>query len=144
MPRGRPSSYKPEFPEQARELTLLGATNDDLARFFKVAGSTIDKWIKEKPEFSGAVKEGRERADAMVAQRLFARAMGYEHEAVKIVADAKTGSVVQVPYTERFAPDTTAAIFWLKNRRPDLWRDRKETELSGKDGGPLVVEIASL
>jgi hypothetical protein len=76
-------------------------------------------------------------ADAEVAERLYRRALGYEHSSVKIFADPKTGAQLVVPYTERFPPDTTACITWLKNRRPDLWRDR--TEVTGKNGGPVLV-----
>ncbi len=68
--RGRPTVYRGEYVEQARKLCLLGATNEDLAGFFEVVVSTIDKWIAEKPEFSGAIKEGREIADARVGERL--------------------------------------------------------------------------
>lgn len=138
MPAGRPSSYRPEFAKQAYNLCLLGATNDDLAKALGVAGSTIDLWIAENEEFSGSVKSGREEADAKVASRLFSRACGYKHQAVKIVADAKTGAEHIVPYTERYPPDTVAAIFWLKNRRPELWRDRQE--ITGKDGKDLIPE----
>jgi hypothetical protein len=114
---------------------MLGATNEDLAKFFKVAVSTVSKWLDEIAEFSDAIKEGREAADAQVARRLYERATGYEHKAVKIVADAKTGAEHIVPYTEHYPPDTTAAIFWLKNRRPDLWRDEKKltAEVNVKD-----------
>ena len=58
MARGRPSSFKLEYIDLARKFCLLGATNADLARAFDVAVSTIDKWIAENPDFSGAVKEG--------------------------------------------------------------------------------------
>jgi hypothetical protein len=47
---------------------------------------------------------------------------------VKIVADAKTGAEHIVPYTEHYPPDTTACIFWPKNRRRDKWRDKHEIE----------------
>jgi hypothetical protein len=46
-----------------------------------------------------------------------------------------------VPYTEHCPPDTTACIFWLKNRRPDLWREKVLTEVSGPDGGPIPTQI---
>ena len=129
MAAGRPSKYKPEYADLARKFGLLGATNDELARMFEVATSTIDKWIAEIPEFSGALKEGREVADQTVADRLFKRATGYEHQAVKIMA--YEGVSFEHEYIEKYPPDTTAAIFWLKNRRPDLWRDKTETEVSG-------------
>jgi hypothetical protein len=137
---GRPSKYKPEFTEQAKKLCRLGATDADLAKFFLVAESTLHLWKTEHAEFSEALKEGKEMADAEVADKLFKRATGYSHEAVKIVA-SPDGRQVQVPYTEHYPPDTTAAIFWLKNRRPDLWRDQKvidatvthKTELTDAD-----------
>lgn len=138
--RGRPTAYREEYADQAFKLCLLGATNADLARFFAVAPSTIDRWIATEPDFSGALKAGKEEADARVAKSLYRRALGYSHRAVKIVADAKTGAEHTVPYTERYPPDTTAAIFWLKNRRPDLWRDRQSHEHTGKDGGPIATE----
>lgn len=123
---GRPSVYRDEFPDLARKFCLLGATNDDLARNFDVVTSTIDKWISEKPEFSGAIKAGREEADANVADRLYARALGYSHPAVKIFNTA--GIVTEVPYTEHYPPDTAAAFIWLKNRRPEKWRDKVEVD----------------
>src|SRR5690349_17441895 len=92
---GRPTLYRDEYPEQARKYCLLGATNADLARLFDVAGSTIDKWIAEIPAFSGAVKAGREEADAKVAESLFRRATGYVNpNAVKIFMPAGAASPV--------------------------------------------------
>ena len=138
MPGGRPSKYKPEYADLARKFGLLGATNDDLARMFEVDPATIDRWIASKPEFCGALKEGREVADQTVADRLFKRATGYEHPAVKIMA--YEGQSWEHAYIEKYPPDTTAAIFWLKNRRPDLWRDRHETTVNAGDG--LVETLA--
>jgi transposase-like protein len=140
---GRPTAYKTEYSKQAYHLALLGATNADLARAFDVAPSTIDLWIKNNPEFSGSLKRGKEEADATVAKSLFRRALGYSHKAVKILTVAQGGNmgsaVEEVPYIERYPPDTTAAIFWLKNRRPDLWRDKIDHEHGGKDGAPITV-----
>ena len=65
--------------------------------------------------------------------------MGYSHEAVKIFNDG--GQPLIVPYTEHYPPDTTAAIFWLKNRRPEQWRDKSQQELSGPGGSPLVPVV---
>ena len=141
MPAGRPSKYDPAFVEQARKLCLLGATNDDLARFFGVGGGTIDRWIESNEEFRGALKEGRDEADTRVAERLYSRALGYSHDAVKIFMPSGADAPVYAPYTEHYPPDTTAAIFWLKNRRPDLWRDVQRQEHTGKDGGPIATTI---
>jgi transposase-like protein len=138
---GRPTVYREEYVRQAHNLCLLGATNPELARALGVSDSSIDKWIAEIPEFSSAVKAGREEADAKVASRLYARACGYEHEAVKIFADVKTGAEQIVRYTERYPPETVAGIFWLKNRQPSRWRDKQDHEHTGKDGGPVELAV---
>lgn len=128
----RPSKYNPDYPKQAQKLCRLGATDKELADFFGVAESTLNKWKEDYPEFSESLKEGKALADAEVADKLYKRATGYEHAAVKIVANANTGQEHIVNYTERYPPDTTAAIFWLKNRRPDLWRDKTEQKIEGE------------
>ena len=123
---GRPTSFKPEFVEQARKLAMLGATDREAAEFFEVAESTLYLWKHTQPEFSEALKVGKETADARVEQSLYRRALGYTHDAVKIMmAD---GVPIVEPYVERYPPDTTAAIFWLKNRKPEQWRDKTTVE----------------
>ena len=129
MPGGRPTKYQDDYPEQARKLCLLGSTNAQLAEFFEVDVSTIDKWIAEKPEFSGSIKEGREVADAEIANSLYHRGKGYSHKAVKIFLHK--GKPVIVDYIEHYPPDTAAAFIWLKNRRRLDWKDRHSD-----DGNP--------
>lgn len=136
---GRPTKYKAEYAEQARKLCLLGSTDADLADFFEVPESTINNWKKAHPEFMESIKKGKAIADATVADRLYKRATGYEHQAVKIFNNG--GEKMVVPYTERFAPDTTAAIFWLKNRQPASWRDRQHTEHSGSVGYTIQTAV---
>lgn len=144
---GRPSKYEPVFAEQARKLCELGATDLEIANFFDVAVSTVNAWKVTYPEFSEALKRGKEVADDLVEERLFARATGYSHDAVKIFMPKDAAEPVYAPYIEHHAPDVTAAIFWLKNRRPDKWRDRQQHDhthgveasllefLAGHDGG---------
>lgn len=136
----RPSKYKPEFAEQARKLCLLGATDKELSDFFEVSESTLNLWKQEHKEFSESLRAGKSEADAEVAEKLYRRALGYSHDAVKIVADARTKEEHIVHFTEHYPPDTTAAIFWLKNRQRDKWRDKSERELTGADGGPIQTE----
>jgi len=135
---GRPSSYMPEFAKQAVKLCELGATDEDLADFFEVSIRTIANWKTNFPEFLQALKSGKEAADDRVERSLYQKAVGYTHDAVKIFQHQ--GTIVEAPYREHIAPDTTAAIFWLKNRRPDLWREKQQHEHSGPEGGPMVVE----
>ncbi len=140
--RGRPSVYRPEYAKQAYLHCLLGATDVQLAELLGVSVPTIDKWKQSKPEFLQALKDGKERADANVAQSLYRRALGYSHKAVKILTVARGANlgseVEQVPYVERYPPDTAAAIFWLKNRQGGTWRDKMEQEFVG---GPLTVSV---
>jgi len=129
MTTGRPSKYKPEFAGQAAKLCALGATDPQLADFFEVALSTISLWKVQHQEFSDALKLAKEEADAKVEQSLYRRALGYEHDETDIrVVDH---AIVQTPMRKIYPPDTTAAIFWLKNRKPAQWRDKGETVLSG-------------
>lgn len=135
MAGGRPSNYKTEYAEQAYKLCLLGATDKEMADFFGVSEVTFNAWKKNHPEFLKSLKEGKESADANVASRLYQRAMGYSHPEDKIFND--NGEPLIVPTIKHYPPDTTAAIFWLKNRRKDQWRDKQDMELTGKDGGPI-------
>lgn len=134
---GRPSSYKPEYAKRAAELCANGATEAELADEFGVSITTLRNWKAVHGEFLAALKINKEAADHRVEVSLYQRAMGYEHEEVDI--RVVNGEIVQTPITKFYPPDTTAAIFWLKNRKPAEWRDRQE--LTGAEGKPLVPEM---
>lgn len=140
MAGGRPSKYKPEYAKKAEKLCLLGATDEDLADFFEVGIRTISNWKAQHPEFLQALKTAKEAADERVERSLYHRAVGYSYDAVHF--SSFQGSVTETPYREHCPPDTTAQIFWLKNRRPDQWRDKQIQEVTGADGAPLVVQWA--
>ncbi len=135
--RGHPTDYQPDHCEQVERLCKLGLTDTELADFFEVHVDTFYEWKKVHPDFSEAIKNGKERADAKVAEKLFRRAMGYSHEAEKVFCDVKTGTEQIVKYTEHYPPDTVACIFWLKNRQRRIWRDRHDLEHTGKDGASI-------
>ena len=136
---GRPSKYKPEFASQAAKLCLLGATDAQLADFFEVSVSTVNLWKVQHSEFSESIRVPKEQADERVEQSLFRRAMGYEHDEVDIKVVDK--EIVMTPIRKYYPPDTTAMIFWLKNRQPDQWRETKAVELTGAQGGPLGFQM---
>jgi len=121
---GRPILYKAENGELARKFCLLGATNEDLAGLFDVAVRTIDNWIATIPEFAAAVQQGRDIADAAVVQSLHSRATGYSYETEKIFH--YRGDVRKVLHTVHYPPDTTACMFWLRNRRRRHWLEKAE------------------
>lgn len=132
---GRPSAYKPEYCSQAAFLCAkYGATDEELAEFFGVNKATITRWKSGHVEFCASLKEGKQSADARVERSLFERATGYSHPAVKIFNDE--GAPLIVPYTEHYPPDTTACIFWLKNRQPARWRDKTEHGIEVVAGVP--------
>ena len=126
---GRPTKYKPEYNALAYRYCLLGATDDDLAQFFGVTEKTVIGWRKDYPAFSQSVLDGKVVADAKVAESFYKRAIGYEHQEDKIFCTQ--GEVTTVSTTKRYPPDEKACLNWLKNRQPDKWRDKRETELSG-------------
>lgn len=127
---GRPTDYKDEYNDLAYKFCLLGATDTDLASFFDVCEATINNWKKEYPEFLESIKKGKFQADANVADRLYQRALGFEHDSEEIkVVD---GDIERVPVRKVYPPDPTSAIFWLKNRQPDKWRDKQDIDHTTK------------
>lgn len=134
---GRPTAYRAEYARQAKKLCLLGATDAELADFFEVSIRTIDGWKVRHGEFLQALKAGKDEADNRVERSLYQRATGYTHDAVKIFMPAGAKSPVYAEYREHVPPDTTACIFWLKNRRREEWRDKIDHQHAGADGGPI-------
>jgi hypothetical protein len=113
--RGRPTLFKPAYIQQAYDYcAVFGASDKQLAEYFKVTESTLNLWKLQHPEFSESLKRGKDEFDTQnVEKSLLKRAMGY-------TLDGK-----------HYPADTTACIFWLKNRQPDKWRDKQELEHSG-------------
>lgn len=124
----RPTEYREAYAEGARKLARLGATDAEIADFYGVDVRTIYRWKNTHDAFCQALKSGKEEADDRVERALYHRAVGYEQEEVKIFMPAGAEKPVYAPYIAKIAPDTTAAIFWLKNRRKDEWRDRQEVD----------------
>lgn len=132
MPGGRPTEYKKEYCLAAEAFAMLGMTDKQIAEKFKVTETTLNNWKNKHPEFVESLKKGKEEPDDKVERSLFERATGYVNKnAVKIFMPANAPEPIYAPYEEHVAPDVTAQIFWLKNRRPDRWRDKQDLNLSG-------------
>lgn len=146
---GRPTDYRPEFCEQAEKWSWLGATNEKMAEFLKVTTSTFKLWMATYPDFSAAVKKGREDADAAVVKSLYQRANGYtvtevteDHTKVKPVdgsvsVDEEGELAQEIEYKpivrvtkKHIAADPASMIFWLRNRKPQEWREKKELDVN--------------
>jgi hypothetical protein len=125
--------WKDEFVAQARKVAQLGATDPEIAECLGISLSTVTRWKVQRKNFAEAMRVGQEIADDRVVRSLYQRAVGYTHEITKLV----DGAFVTV--IEHLPPDPTSCIFWLKNRRRDEWRDRKE--VTGADGGAIESKV---
>lgn len=132
----RPTAYKPEFSRIAQKMTRLGATDIEVAEALGVNIRTLYRWRASNKEFCHALKVGKEEADDRVENSLYTRATGYEHEETHV--SNYQGVITLTHLVKYYPPDATSMIFWLKNRRPDRWRDKQDYEHSGS------VEIASI
>jgi transposase-like protein len=105
-----------------------GLIDTQIAENIGIVPSTLYEWKKKYPEFSEALKAGKEVADAQVFNALHQSAIGFHYleEAV-----TNTGEVVTVKKYSK--PNVTAQIYWLKNRVPDDWRDKQEIEQINKN-----------
>lgn len=124
------SKYRKEFAAQAEELCILGATDMELADFFKVDVRTIYNWKHSHPAFFQALRTGKEACDDRVERSLYQRAIGYEQAAVKIFMPAGAEKPVYAEYREAIPGDVGAAKLWLTNRRGDVWREKSEVAVT--------------
>lgn len=144
-PKGKPNvPYKPEYAAAAQEMAEQGAIDKEMADAFGIKHSTFYKWRSAHPDFAKALIAGKEAADNRVERSLYQRAVGYMHPETDIrVLD---GKVVKTPMLRHYPPDTTACIFWLKNRRPNEWREKSQVDNVSSDGSmtPKVMTLAEL
>ncbi len=143
--RGRPTLYQAAYAAQARRLALLGQTDAEMAVFFGVDERTINRWKKAHPEFCQSLKAGKDEADARVAESLYQAAIGGGAiTETKVQADADGKIIGRTTETKQVPANTTAMIFWLKNRQPDKWRDRIEHQADVTVSGPGGDELLRL
>ena len=113
-----------------------GLTDEQIAHNIGVAYSTFREWVDKYPAFSAALKKGKAPVDIEVENALLKRALGFEYEEVTTeIFDLPDGEQRKhIKKTRKLVvPDTVAAFIWLKNRRPDKWRDRRETGIDASD-----------
>ncbi|WP_291563694.1 MULTISPECIES: helix-turn-helix transcriptional regulator [unclassified Clostridium] len=124
-----------------------GLTDEQIAKNLGIAYSTFREYKKKYSALSAALKKGKEVIDFEVENALLKRALGYEYEEVtqeRVLRKDERGQpitdihgfplyemVVTKKVKKEVTPDTTAQIFWLKNRKPQEWRDKRDIEHSG-------------
>lgn len=136
---GRPTKYNPEYhPIQVMKYCLAGLIDTQIAQLFDVSEATLNNWKNEYPEFLESIKKGKEEADCNVASMLYKKAVGFKEKRQVPFKVKKTingeGSEEKIEIIEvedYYPPETSAQIFWLKNRQPQMWRDKKEIEMQG-------------
>jgi hypothetical protein len=128
--RGRPKGsgkYHPGLIPSAKKLASIGLTDAEIAEYFEVNKATLTRWLVEYPDFCATLKEAKQIADKRVVRRLFERALGYtSKETKRVEIEGKPARIITI--TKEYPPDTTACIFWLKNRDPESWRDKIDVE----------------
>ncbi len=139
--KGRPTKYKKAFNEEVRKLCLLRATDIEIADFFSVTEATITTWKKKHPDFLVSIKEGKIKADATIADSLYQRAKGYEHEDVHI--SNYKGKITKTKIIKHYPPDTAAAFIWLKNRTSKFRDVLPDPPNTGQQITKIIVEYAS-
>lgn len=121
-----------------------GLTDEQIASNMGVAYSTLRVWRDKYSALSAALKKGKEIVDIQVENALLKRALGYTYKETTREAQFNPQTeqyemVVTKEVTKEVVPDTTAQIFWLKNRKPEEWRDKKDVEHSGSVNNPFAA-----
>ena len=132
--RGPPIKYNPKtFPKTAKFLAQRGATQAEIADCLGVSIRALKYWITQYLELQEAIEAGNEVFNPRIERALAERALGYSVDVEEtFVIDKK---LVTKTVRKHYSPDVTACIFWLKNRRPEKWRDVHRREV--KDITPL-------
>lgn len=135
----RPSKYETEIKDKlilVEAWARNGLTNEQIAHNLGINVATLYEYQKQYPEFYNTLKKGKEVVDFEVENALLKRAMGYEYDEI-VYENGKEVRRVR----KQVLPDTTAQIFWLKNRKPVEWRDKHEIDqnIANKDGKPFEI-----
>lgn len=114
-----------------------GLTDEQIAGNMGISHTTLYEWRKKYPNISEALKKGKEVVDVEVENALYKRAIGYDYE--ETTEEQSEDGYKKRVIKKHMPPDTTACIFWLKNRKPREWRDKQEVGFS--EDKPFLAEI---
>lgn len=150
--RGRKTLFRAIMIREGEKLAGLGHTMEEIASFWGVSKRSLERWSNRYPEFCRALKDGRIRADVAVETSLYKRAMGYTYTEThyKEVVPTEGPYAGQIrrykdkEVVKAMAPDVTAGIFFLKNRRPDMWRDMRDLGFFDELGEPLPLRFVEV
>lgn len=122
---GRPTKFNETIRDKIMALAGANKTDVEIAEAVGVTERTLNIWKKTKgPQFFQSLKDAKNIADELVEASLFRKAVGYTHKEEKVFCSE--GEIITHTVDKHYAPDTTAGIFWLKNRKSQEWRDKVE------------------
>ena len=136
--------YNDDFPLLAEDFARKGMKDKEIATNLGISEDAFYRYQKMFKEFYEALKRGKAPVDVEVENALLKRARGYEYEETTVEFkpgkkdDEKAKPVKVKKVTKKVIPDTTAQIFWLKNRRPKDWRDKHEHIVGGSEDLPPI------
>lgn len=156
--RGRPTHFQEEMLREVFIMAKMGAIDTEIAEHIGISISAYYQWRNKNPRFLEALNQGKALWDARVEATLARKAVGYrytEQQVVKLrdtVGDAVYERIEIVDVEREMPPDTTASIFWLKNRDPNRWRDRHQIDVDqtvtvdaeGEDVRGLAMAVLAL
>lgn len=121
-----------------------GLTDVQIAEKIGISKQTFYDWKKKYADFSDSLKKGKEVVDRQVENALLKRALGYRYKETtrELVTDKETGVcdlVVTKVVEKEVVPDTTAQIYWLKNRKPEQWRDKRVVDDSSPEKSAELI-----
>ncbi|HJJ50719.1 MAG TPA: hypothetical protein O0X01_04260 [Methanocorpusculum sp.] len=125
--------------EEIKQWCLDGHTDKEIYDALGISAETYYKHKREQPEFSDALKQTKEIADNQVQDSLWKRANGYDTTEEKVTYDGDGCVIKREKTTKHIPPDPTSCIFWLKNRKPQEWRDKQEVEHSGEVEQTVII-----
>lgn len=128
--------------DQIEEWAKNGLIDTQIAKNLGISKDSFYKYKNAYIAFSDALKRGKEIIDLEVENALLKRALGYKYEEItkEPVKNNPTQLQITKQVTKEVLPDVTAQIFWLKNRRPEDWRDKKEIFSSGSNTIQISLE----
>jgi len=128
--KGRRSVFSDRLVERLLEMAKKGAIDDEMAEAANITVRAFRNWKGRHKNFAEALQDAKDIADDLVEQALYQRATGYNHKDIKFFCDK--GRIISEEYIKHYPPDTTACIFWLKNRQKERWRDKTEVDNNHK------------
>lgn len=124
-----------------------GYTLQDIADKIGVTRSTLGRWRDKYKEIAKAIDTGKEFIDYKVENALLKSALGFTTKEIKVtvgrqIKDGKTFEITKETTVREIAPNVTACMAWLNNRRPDKWKRNRDKvlELEDEDSN-LTVKI---